>query len=73
MIYAADNGAQIINLSLGGEAELELLRSAVDYARSRGALVIAAAGNGNMPSCTRQLMYRCWRCCHDENDLRPAF
>lgn len=43
--YAADNGACIINLSLGGTADSQTLRAAVDYARQRGALVIAATGN----------------------------
>ena len=45
IIYAADNGARVINLSLGGKPDSELLREAVDYARSRGALVVAATGN----------------------------
>ena len=43
--YAADNGARVINLSLGGAEDSQTLRSAVDYARSRGALVVAATGN----------------------------
>jgi subtilisin family serine protease len=43
--YAADQGADIINLSLGGSADGQVLRDAVAYAVSRGALVIAAAGN----------------------------
>lgn len=43
--YAADNGASIINLSLGGSADSRLLRDAVGYAAAKGALVIAAAGN----------------------------
>lgn len=45
IIYAADDGAQVINLSLGGTEDSQTLRAAVDYARSRGALVIAATGN----------------------------
>jgi subtilisin family serine protease len=45
IIYAADNGAQVINLSLGGKEDSQALRDAVDYARSRGALVVAATGN----------------------------
>jgi thermitase len=45
IIYAADNGARVINLSLGGTADSQTLRAAVDYARSRGALVVAATGN----------------------------
>lgn len=43
--YAADRGADIINLSLGGAADSRLLRDAVAYAISKNALVIAAAGN----------------------------
>ena len=43
--YAADQGADIINLSLGGAADSQLLRDAVTYAAGKGALVLAAAGN----------------------------
>jgi thermitase len=43
--YAAEHGADIINLSLGGSADGQVLRDAVAYAVSRGSLVIAAAGN----------------------------
>lgn len=43
--HAADNGAQIINLSLGSEADSPTMADAVAYAVNRGALVIAAAGN----------------------------
>ena len=42
--YAADMGARIINLSLGG-AFSSAIDAAIDYARSRGSLIIAAAGN----------------------------
>ena len=42
--YAADHGAKIINLSLAGSAD-RLMGTAVAYARSRGCVVIAAAGN----------------------------
>jgi subtilisin family serine protease len=49
IIYAADNGARVINLSLGGTEDSQTLRAAVDYARSRGALVVAATGNKGEP------------------------
>lgn len=43
--WAADRGARIINLSLGGKSSSSTLQNAVDYAYNRGALVVASAGN----------------------------
>lgn len=43
--YSADNGARIINLSLGGSSDSETLKRAVNYALSKGSLLVAAAGN----------------------------
>lgn len=43
--WAADHGAQIINVSLSDAQSADAYRGAVDYARARGALVIASAGN----------------------------
>lgn len=42
---AADNGAHIISMSLGGSTAPEFVREAVQYAGGKGTLVIAAAGN----------------------------
>ncbi len=44
IIWAVDRGAKIINLSLSMTESLEL-QKAVNYAWSRGAILIAAAGN----------------------------
>lgn len=43
--YAADHGARVINLSLGSPCESNAERNAVAYAQSKGALVVASAGN----------------------------
>jgi type VII secretion-associated serine protease mycosin len=44
--WAVDHGAKIVNLSLGGPVDDPVLRQAVQYATSKGALVVVAAGNG---------------------------
>ena len=48
--WAADNGAKVINLSLGGSSFTSLELDAVNYATAKGVLVIAAAGNCGHPA-----------------------
>ena len=43
--YAADHGAKIINLSLGGDYDSQTLHDAVIYAYNKGCVVVAATGN----------------------------
>lgn len=43
--YAADNGADVINMSLGGPTATRDERAAVAYAISKGIVVVASAGN----------------------------
>lgn len=43
--YAVDNGADIINLSLGSSMASNTLKAAVDYAATNNVLVVAASGN----------------------------
>ena len=49
ILYAADQGAQVINCSWGGAPEAadysQVLFDAIDYANKKGSLVVAAAGN----------------------------
>ncbi len=48
--YAADNGADIVNLSFGANEKSKLIAEAISYAKSKGAFVVAAAGNDNEDS-----------------------
>jgi serine protease len=43
--YAADNGAKVINISIGGGGQFTPLRDALAYAVSRGAFVAISMGN----------------------------
>ena len=43
--FAADNGARVINMSLGGPFPVGAIGSAVKYARGKGVTIVAAAGN----------------------------
>ncbi len=79
LIYATDNGARIVNLSLGGPSDMQVLRDAVDYARSRGVLIVAAAGNivGSSHSVLYPAAYEYERvlaiAATDESDRRAGF
>jgi len=73
--YAADNGAQVINMSLGGWYLDSIEDDAIQYAYSKGVVVCAAAGN----SSANEKMYPA--CCNhvlsvvatDENDKKADF
>lgn len=45
--YAADNGAKVINCSWGGYGYSRYEQEIIDYAISKGALIVASAGNEN--------------------------
>jgi len=47
VIWAADHGANVINMSLGNYADAQFLHDAIQYATDKGALVVAASGNDN--------------------------
>lgn len=75
IVYAVDNGARIVNLSLGGApTNTVVLQEAVNYAHAHGTLVVAATGNDG-----GDVLYPA-ACEHviaiaavNQNDRRPAF
>lgn len=54
IVWAVDNGADILNLSVGGAVPSTLLEDSITYALDRGVLVVVSAGNdgafSNQPS-----------------------
>jgi serine protease len=82
--FAADKGADVINLSLGflsgqGTAvkligELDPVYAAIDHAWARGAVVVIAAGNDSVPLCAEPAAHPRAVCvgATDQNDL-PSF
>ena len=83
--YAADSGADVINLSLGATSGLgqvnqllgdyDLVYEAVDYAWKKGAVVVVAAGNDSFPLCSEPSNAPTALCvgATDVNDLRSYF
>lgn len=75
IIYAADWGARIINLSLGGTSNSTTLQNAVNYAWNKGCVIVAAAGNsGNSTAfypaaCNNVVAVSATR----SNDTRPTW
>jgi flagellar hook assembly protein FlgD len=57
IVYAADHGADIINFSIGGYGDNYPLKSAVNYARSKGVILIASAGNDDSADPTYPASY----------------
>ena len=55
--WAADNGAKVINMSLGGSVKSTTLERAVNYAWNKSVVVVAAAGNSANPSKTYPAAY----------------
>ena len=45
--YGADHGAQVINMSFGTLDYSKAMKNAVDYAKGKGIILVASAGNNN--------------------------
>jgi len=75
--YAADQGAAVISMSLGGTSGSTALQDAVTYATNKGSLVIAATGNDG--PCTNCVNYPAKYAdavavaCTDENKNQCSF
>ncbi|MCL5438805.1 MAG: S8 family peptidase [Patescibacteria group bacterium] len=75
IIWAADNNAKVINLSLGGTSSSRTLQDAVNYAWNKGVVVVAAAGNNN----SKQRFYPAYysniiaTAATDQNDSKASF
>jgi len=50
MVAAADQGARVINLSLGGYSYSQTMQNAASYAWGRGVVVVAGSGNDGLTS-----------------------
>jgi thermitase len=75
IVWAADNGGKVINMSLGGAQRSSTLEDAVNYAWNEGAVIVAAAGNDGNPSRTYPGYYT--NCiavaATDNNDAKASF
>ncbi len=55
--FAADNQADVINMSLGGGGESQIMKDAIEYAHAKGVVIVAAAGNENNDSSSYPARY----------------
>ena len=58
IVYAADNGASVVNMSWGSEHRSFVIQDAIDYAYARGVVLVAAAGNSQKPAAIFPAAYR---------------
>jgi subtilisin family serine protease len=74
--YATNNGAEVINLSLGGIIPANILKNALTNAYANGVVVLASAGNDgrdikqSIPACYEEVLAVA---ASDQNDLKTYF
>lgn len=75
VVWAVDNGAKVINMSLSAKEPSSDLEQAIDYAWSKGAVVVCAAGNNTSSEPTYPAYYS--NCiavaATDANDVVPSW
>ena len=57
--FAVDHGARVLNLSLGGSGYDRAFAAEIEYARTRGAVVVVAGGNGGRDTDRAGAFYPC--------------
>ena len=50
IVYAVDNGAKVINMSVSTGFDVNILRDAIEYARDHDVAIVAASGNAGQDS-----------------------
>ena len=75
ILWAADNGAHVINMSLGGSSGAQAVEDAINYAWGKGLVVVAAAGNSGSSSPSYPAWYASCIAvaATDINDQRASF
>jgi thermitase len=75
IVFAANQGAHIINMSLGGFTDSQLVSDAVNFAFNQGLVIVAAAGNDNVniPFFPAAYPVVISVAATDENDLKASF
>lgn len=75
IMYAADSGAAVINMSLGGSYDSQTVRDACQYSYNKGCVLVAAAGNNASSSLLYPAAYPTVIAvgATDQSDTRAAF
>jgi len=75
LVWAADNGADVISMSLGGSNNSRTLEDAVNYAYQKGVVIVAAAGNegSSSPSYPAYFSNVISVAATDKNDGKPSW
>jgi thermitase len=71
--WAADRGARVANASFGGVAGSSTVQSAAQYMRSKGGVVVVAAGNTGAAESYAQSAALTVAAASDSNDARASF